>query len=55
MLLVIPRQQKLLHIRTLADIARVLSREDVRESILAAETPEDAFGVLTRGEVESRS
>lgn len=54
-LLVIPRQQKLLHIRTLADIARVLSREDVRESILAAETSEDAFGVLTRGEVESRS
>ena len=54
-LLVIPRQQKLLHIRTLADIARVLSREEVRESILAAETSEDAFGVLTRGEVESRS
>jgi len=54
-LLVIPRQQKLLHIRTLADIARVLSREDVRESILAAETSEEAFAVLTRGEVESRS
>lgn len=54
-LLVIPRQQKLLHIRTLADIARVLSREDVRENILAAKTSEEAFTVLTRGEVESHS
>ena len=45
-LLVIPRQHKLLHIRTLADVARVLSRDEVRERLLAAEAPEAAFSVL---------
>jgi len=47
-LLIIPRQQKLLHIRTLADVARVLSRDEVRDDLLAATTAEQAFDVLTR-------
>jgi PTS system nitrogen regulatory IIA component len=32
--LVIPKKQKLLHIRTLAEIARLLSRAELRERLL---------------------
>ena len=46
-LLLIPKSQKLLHIRTLADIARVLSRELVRKELLVAEDPRRAHAVLT--------
>lgn len=49
-LLVIPRAQKLLHIRTLADIARVLGRDAVREQLVAAATPEAAWAVLAEGD-----
>ncbi len=49
-LLVIPKAQKLLHIRTLADIARVLGKDDVRAALLAAETPEAAWYALRSGE-----
>jgi len=42
-LLVIPRREKHLHIRTLAEVARLLTRDDLRESLLAAP---DAAGVL---------
>lgn len=52
-LLVIPRQQKLLHIRTLADVARVLGQEGVCDDLVAAKTPASAFAILTRGEVEA--
>ena len=52
-LLVIPRQQKLLHIRTLADVARVLGQEGVCDELVATKTPSDAFAILTRGEVEA--
>lgn len=45
-LLVIPRAQKLLHIRTLADIARVLLRDSVRSQLLAAHTPAEAWAAL---------
>lgn len=45
-LLVIPRAQKLLHIRTLADIARVLLRDSVRSQLLAAQTPAEAWSAL---------
>jgi mannitol/fructose-specific phosphotransferase system IIA component (Ntr-type) len=45
-LLVIPRAQKLLHIRTLADIARVLGRDAVREQLIAAKTSDAAWGAL---------
>lgn len=49
-LLVIPKSQKLLHIRTLADIARVLSKELVREELLMATDPDRAHAVLVAGE-----
>ena len=48
-LLLIPRSQKLLHIRTLADIARLLGRESVRDGLLAASTPEEALACLDAG------
>lgn len=49
-LLVIPRNQKLLHIRTLADIARVLQKPRVREQLIAAPTAAAARAVLVAGE-----
>ncbi|MEZ6013618.1 MAG: PTS sugar transporter subunit IIA [Planctomycetota bacterium] len=49
-LLVIPRNQKLLHIRTLADIARVLQKSRVREQLLAAPNAATARAVLVAGE-----
>ncbi|MEZ5965759.1 MAG: PTS sugar transporter subunit IIA [Planctomycetota bacterium] len=48
--LVIPRDQKLLHIKTLAEIARLLSRPAVRARLLEAETPEDALEVIRQEE-----
>lgn len=45
-LLLIPKAQKLLHIRTLADVARVLGREEVREELLAAKSAQDAWAAL---------
>ena len=53
-LLVIPRSQKLLHIRTLADVARVLGVEAVREALLSAETPERAWEALSAGDAATR-
>ncbi len=50
-LLVIPKNQKLLHIRTLADIARVLQKAKVREGLLAAPTAGAAKAVLVAGEL----
>jgi len=47
-LLLIPRSQKLLHIRTLADIARVLGNDEVRKSLLAARTQDEAWQALGR-------
>ncbi len=49
-LLVIPRQQKLLHIRTLKDVAMALGRSDVRERLLAARSPREAYAELVGGE-----
>lgn len=49
-LLVIPKSQKLLHIRTLADIARVLTKDSVRRQLLEAQDPERALAVLVAGE-----
>ena len=48
-LLVIPKAQKLLHIRTLADIARVLAKEAVRERLMAAGDVEEARAALVAG------
>lgn len=49
-LLVIPKGQKLLHIRTLADIARVLTKESVRNKLVETRAPEEAHAVLVAGE-----
>ncbi len=45
-LLLIPRARKLLHIRTLADVARVLGREEVRRALFAAASAQDAWQAL---------
>ncbi len=45
-LLLIPRAQKLLHIRTLADVAKVLGKADVREALLSAVGAGEAWNVL---------
>jgi mannitol/fructose-specific phosphotransferase system IIA component (Ntr-type) len=49
-LLVIPRAHKLLHIRTLADFARVLGNDQVRERLVSAPDPLQAWEAL--GNVE---
>jgi mannitol/fructose-specific phosphotransferase system IIA component (Ntr-type) len=54
-LLVIPRAQKLLHIRTLADVARLLGDDEVREGLFAATTPEEAWRALGAGDGEADS
>jgi mannitol/fructose-specific phosphotransferase system IIA component (Ntr-type) len=53
-LLVIPRAQKLLHIRTLADIARVLSKDAVRDQLVAAVDAQKAWDVLHEGDAARR-
>lgn len=50
-LLVIPRSQKLLHIRTLADVARVLGVDDVRERLVRAANSQDAWESLATSDV----
>ncbi len=51
-LLVIPRAHKLLHIRTLADVARVLGNDRVRERLLSATTQQQAWEALGPAEPE---
>ena len=53
-LLVIPRSQKLLHIRTLADVARVLALDSVREALLAAPSGQVAWEALATSEASRR-
>jgi mannitol/fructose-specific phosphotransferase system IIA component (Ntr-type) len=48
-LLLIPRQQKLLHIRTLADVARVLGKERARRELMEARTGAEAWAALGDG------
>ncbi|HKX46244.1 MAG TPA: PTS sugar transporter subunit IIA [Planctomycetota bacterium] len=45
-LLLIPRAQKLLHIRTLADVARTLGKEGVCERLAACESADEAWNAL---------
>jgi mannitol/fructose-specific phosphotransferase system IIA component (Ntr-type) len=54
-LLLVPRAQKLLHIRTLAEIARMLSRDSVRTALLAARSGEEAWNALAAGEATRSS
>lgn len=49
-LLLIPRAQKLLHIRTLADVAKVLGRSEVREALLSAQSCGEAWNVLAESQ-----
>ncbi len=49
-LLLIPRAQKLVHIRTLADVARVLGKDSVCQALLEAVTGEEAWSALAEGE-----
>ncbi len=44
--LVIPRAKKLLHIKTLAEIARLLSRAEVRERLLECNSPAEVLATL---------
>ncbi len=53
-LLVIPRAQKLLHIRTLADLARVLGLESVREALIGARDTDSAWAALSAGDAARR-
>ena len=48
--LAIPRSKKLQHIRTLAEIAKLLSRPEVREQILDCQDPESVLEVIRRQE-----
>lgn len=54
-LLVIPRSKKLLHIRTLADVARVLSRDEIRDGLLEADDAESAWQVLDEDEAAAQA
>jgi mannitol/fructose-specific phosphotransferase system IIA component (Ntr-type) len=54
-LLLIPRPQKLLHIRTLADLARHLGNEEVRRALRQAKTPMEAWQALGPGDATSPS
>ncbi len=53
-LLAIPRAQKLLHIRTLAELARVLSVDSVREALLGAKVDTAAWAGLCGGDAARR-
>jgi PTS system fructose-specific IIA component len=45
-LLVIPRAHKLLHIRTLADVARVLGNDNVRQTLIGSSDSQTAWEAL---------
>lgn len=51
--LVIPRSKKLLHIRTLAEIAKLLARREVRDAMLAAAGPAELLAIVREKERES--
>ncbi len=44
--LIIPRHKKLMHIKTLAEIARLLARQEVRERLLRCGSGEEAAAAL---------
>ena len=48
--LVIPRAKKLLHIKTLADIARLLSKAEVRDALLASADAASALELVREKE-----
>lgn len=44
--LIIPREKKLLHIKTLAEIAKLLSREEIRTALVETQSPEQVVAVV---------
>lgn len=48
--LIIPRAKKLVHIKTLAEIAKLLSRAEVRGALLECTGPDQVLAVLARHE-----
>lgn len=48
--LIIPRQKKLLHIKTLAEIARILSRPAVRENLLSCNSADEVLACIQQAE-----
>ena len=51
--LVIPRSKKLLHIKTLAEIARLLSRQEVRDALVLSADAEAALDLVREKERET--
>lgn len=49
--LITPRSRKLLHIRTLAEVARLLSHANVRKALLESESSEQVIEAIRRGEM----
>ena len=49
--LIVPRERKLLHIRTLAGIAKLFARPEARQAVLAADGPDGV--IATIAELES--
>ncbi len=54
-LLLIPRERRLAFLPVLADAARLLAREDVRDRLLAAGSGREAHGILVSAEESSPS
>jgi mannitol/fructose-specific phosphotransferase system IIA component (Ntr-type) len=52
--LIIPRSKKLAHIKTLAEIAKLLSRADVRDRLLQSADPQAAVQTLADMQVSVR-
>lgn len=48
--LITPPSRKLLHIRTLAEVARLLSHESIRTALLTAQSVADVLETIRRGE-----
>jgi len=49
-LILIPKERRLAYLRVLADAARLLAREDVRERLLAAKSSQDVFEAIAAAE-----
>jgi mannitol/fructose-specific phosphotransferase system IIA component (Ntr-type) len=48
--MLIPPARKILHVRTLASLARILIRSEIREELLAAKTPQEVHDILVGAE-----
>ncbi len=55
LLLLVPKTKFGKHIKTLANIARLLNEVHIRQKIKAAATPEEVFAILRKAERENES